>query len=219
MCTRYITPEQDAIERFWRITPRESWPRLQMFPRSLGPFIRHAVHVGKPQSECLVGQWGLIPRFAKTQKLTYSTVNARFEEITTKPSYREPWSRWQRCIVPAASFDEPCRETGKNVWWRFKCADGRPWGLAGLWNTWVDKGTGEIVESYTLLTINADSHPIMRRMHKPDPKHGPDDQDKRSVVSIEYENIDRWLYGSVEDASKLVQPPPPELINAGSNEH
>ena len=78
------------------------------------------------------------------------------------------------------SFDEPNWETGKNVWWRFRRADGAPWGLAGLWNTWTDKATGEIVESYTMLTLNADAHPLMSRMHKPDPKLGPDQQDKRS---------------------------------------
>jgi putative SOS response-associated peptidase YedK len=28
------------------------------------------------------------------------------------------------------------------------------------------------LESYTMLTINADGHPLMRRMHKPDPQAG-----------------------------------------------
>jgi putative SOS response-associated peptidase YedK len=81
----------------------------------------------------------------------YSTQNARFEEITTKASYRDPWRHGKRCIVPAWSFDEPCWETGRNVWWRFRRADGTPFGLAGLWNTWTDKASGEIVESYTMI--------------------------------------------------------------------
>ena len=42
------------------------------------------------------------------------------------------------------------------MWWRFGRADGQPWG-AGLWNTWTDKATGEMVESYTMLTLNADA--------------------------------------------------------------
>jgi putative SOS response-associated peptidase YedK len=75
-----------------------------------------------------------------------------------------------RCIIPAASFDEPNWETGKNVWWRFRRADGVPWGLAGLWNTWIDKETGDVWDNYTMLTLNADGHPLMGRMHKPDPK-------------------------------------------------
>ena len=76
-----------------------------------------------------------------------------------------------------------------------------------MWNTWTDKQTGEIVESYTMLTINADDHPVMSRMHKPDPKLPPDRQDKRSVVAIEVANICIWLEGTKEEASRLVAPP------------
>ncbi|MDB5826654.1 MAG: hypothetical protein JWQ73_874 [Variovorax sp.] len=47
-----------------------------------------------------------------------------------------------------------------------------PWALAGLWNVWTNRDTGEAHESYTMLTINADDHALMRRMHKPDPKAG-----------------------------------------------
>jgi len=38
--------------------------------------------------------------------------------------------------------------------------------LAGIWNAWIDKTTGERHESFSMLTINADEHPIMRRMHR-----------------------------------------------------
>jgi hypothetical protein len=41
-----------------------------------------------------------------------------------------------------------------------------------------------------MLTINADVHPLMRRMHKPDPKVGPEQQDKRSVIPIELCDVD-----------------------------
>jgi putative SOS response-associated peptidase YedK len=80
-------------------------------------------------------------------------------------SFKGPWARTQRCVIPAVSFDEPCWETGRNVWWTFKRSDGAPWGLAGLWATWTDPETGEVHESYTMLTINADADPLMSRMH------------------------------------------------------
>ena len=102
-----------------------------------------------------------------------------------------------------------------NVWWRFCRADGQPWGLAGLWNTWIDRTTGEIVESYTMLTVNADAHPLMSRMHKPDPKLTPDQQDKRSVVAIEQRDVEQWLLGRTLDAAGLLTPPAVELIDAG----
>ncbi|MBV7417889.1 hypothetical protein KW830_05410 [Comamonas sp. CMM03] len=77
--------------------------------------------------------------------------------------------------------------------------------MAGLWNTWVDHATGEVHESFTMLTINADAHPLMRRMHKPDPKLPPDQQDKRSVIPIELSDVDRWLAGAVRDAQALLK--------------
>lgn len=214
MCTRYVTPEQAEIERFWQIGARNqpNWTK-SVFPRSSGPFIRRTRDDAVCSRELVVGQWGLIPWFAKEAKLPYATVNARSEEMAEKASYKQPWARGQRCIIPAWTFDEPCWETGRNVWWSFGRADGAPWGLAGLWNTWTDKATGEVIESYTMLTINADAHPLMRRMHKPDPKMPPDAQDKRSVIPIEAGDVDAWLAGTVADAKALLKLAPAELFN------
>jgi putative SOS response-associated peptidase YedK len=98
--------------------------------------------------------------------------------------------------------------------WRFSRSDGQPWGLAGLWNTWVDPATGEVVESYTMLTINADAHPLMRRMHKPDPQRAAQAQDKRSVVPLEADDWDRWLHAPLADAAGLVRLAPAEQFRA-----
>lgn len=86
--------------------------------------------------------------------------------------------------------------------------------MAGLWNRWMDAGTGEIVESYTMLTVNADSHPLMSRMHKPDPSLAADRQDKRSVVAVEMDDVDTWLRGSIESAITLLRAPAMDLIKA-----
>jgi putative SOS response-associated peptidase YedK len=214
MCTRYISPDQAEIERLWHIG-RHNQPKWakEVFPRSVGPFLRP----GKSDSgiDLVVGTWGLIPAWSKTPVLKYSTSNCRSEEAADKPTFRDAWRRGQRCIIPALSFDEPCWETGKNVWWRFRRLDGQPWGLAGLWNTWIDRASGEVVESYTMLTVNADDHPLMARMHKPDPKLPPDQQDKRSVVSIEQGDVERWLQSDLKEATGLLRPPALELIQAG----
>ena len=74
-----------------------------------------------------------------------------------------------------------------------------------MWNAWLDKNTGEIVESYTMLTLNADAHPLMKRMHKPDPKLAADAQDKRSVVPIEMADVNTWLYGTQAEARGLIR--------------
>lgn len=206
------------MERAFHIGARNApgpWPQREIFPRAPGPFIRAARDATDRRRELVIGQWGLIPWFAKTPKLTYSTNNARGEELAAKAAYKLPWRDGKRCIIPAVSFDEPNWESGKNEWWTFRRADGALWGLAGLWHAWTDKATGEIYESYTMLTLNADAHPLMRRMHKPDPKLGPDQQDKRSVVPIELADVDAWLAGTQEEAAKLLRLPAVEIFNAG----
>ena len=150
------------MERHFHLGGRNPWRGGEVFPRGQGPFVRAAREAPDVARELVVGQWGLVPWFAKTPKLTYSTNNARAEELSAKATFKHPWARGQRCIIPAWSFDEPNWESGKNVWWRFRRADGQLWGLAGLWNAWTDKATGEIVESYTMLTLNADDHPTRR---------------------------------------------------------
>lgn len=216
MCNRYVSPEEAEIERFWHIGRRNQWRgQLEVFPRGQGPFVRAVGESFAGEWQLVVGQWGLIPWFAKTPALKYATNNARFEEIATKASFKQSWFQGRRCIIPASSFDEPCWETGRNVWWRFQRADAAPWGLAGLWNEWVSPDAGEILQSYTMLTINADAHPLMSRMHKPDPALPPEGQDKRSVIAIELADTERWLTGSLDDAIALARAPSLEVIDAG----
>lgn len=213
MCNRYIPPDNKTIHACWHVETQNShlsWQK-ELFPRGQGPFIRSNK---ENKRELVVGQWGLIPHFAKTSKLKYNTNNARYEELKDKASYRDPWKYGQRCVIPVKTFDEPCWETGRNIWWRFQGRDGNSFGLAGLWNTWIDQATGELFESYTMLTINADKHPLMSRMHKPDPNSPPDAQDKRSVVPIDLLDIDLWLSGSTEESSNLIKLPTDNYFSA-----
>lgn len=93
----------------------------------------------------------------------------------------------------------------------------RRWGVVGAGRTLErldGKATGERVESYTMLTLNADAHPLMSRMHKPDPKLGGDKQDKRSVIAIEAADVDLWLMGTMEEAKGLLKLTPVEALLA-----
>lgn len=226
MCNRYEAPPRSQIELEWatRQVVEQDWDKV-LFPRGRGALIRRARDDAGYNRELVTGQWGLIPWFAKEPKLAYQTNNARSEELAAKASFKLPWARGQRCIIPADTFDEPYwgpydAQFKKCEWWRFRRADGRPWGLAGLWNTWTDKTTGEVHESYTMLTINADGHPLMGRMHKNelDPKTKEplplEDQDKRSVIPIELADVDTWLAGTQQEAQALLRLAPVEIFDA-----
>ena len=52
-------------------------------------------------------------------------------------------------------------------------------------------------------------------MHKPDPKLPADQQDKRSVISIQHSEVDQWLAGTVSEAQELLRVPGVELFDAG----
>ena len=79
------------MERYWHLGRSNPWRGGEVFPRAPGPFIRRAGPQDEPVRELVIGQWGLVPWFVKTAKLTFSTNNARFEEITSKASFKNSW--------------------------------------------------------------------------------------------------------------------------------
>lgn len=139
-----------------------------------------------------------------------STNNARIEGIEKKVTFRAAWTSGRRCLVPAAWYQEPNWQTRKNIWWQLKRADGDPWMLAGLWSEWTDLNSGELVPNFTMLTTNCDSHPLLKRLHKPDLDLPADAQDKRSLVHVPPASWGLWLRGTIEEARHLVRPPPVE---------
>ncbi len=218
MCNRYRPVSVTVLRDVFGFTlieePQPLYATTGIGPWQPGPFI----HAGGVQ----VGQWGLIPWFSKTRRPTgqggrpISTNNCRVESAATAPSFKGPWARGQRCLIPAVDFDEPYWGTGRNIWWRFGRRDGQPWALAGLWTPWTDPATGEIIPSYTMLTQNCDGHPLLGLMHKPDPALPPEGQDKRSVVAIERKDWDLWLRGTPQEARTLVRVPALELFAHGA---
>ncbi len=51
-------------------------------------------------------RWGLIPAWAKDEKVAFSTFNARAESIDTKPAFRGAWAAGRRCLVVTDGFYE-----------------------------------------------------------------------------------------------------------------
>ena len=81
-------------------------------------------------------KWGLIPHWAKDDKLQYSTFNARAEDFATKPSFRDAWKWGQRCLVVTDGFYEwkKLDLKGKEKQpYAIAMADDRQMVMAGLW--------------------------------------------------------------------------------------
>ena len=48
-------------------------------------------------------RWGLIPHWAKDQKIAYRTINARAETVDKAPSYCQAFIK-RRCLIPRMDF-------------------------------------------------------------------------------------------------------------------
>jgi putative SOS response-associated peptidase YedK len=160
--------------------------------------------------ELAAGQFGLVPRWVKSAsdaKLRSSKlVNARSETVTTSNNFRDAWLAGQRCIVPMMAFMEDDLRSGKAVPTRIARVDGKPMAVAGLWETWTG-AAGEVITSYTLLTVNANSHALMSRYQQPG-------NEKRMLVILNEGAVDAWLSARPEKAREFMRAYPANWLTA-----
>jgi putative SOS response-associated peptidase YedK len=153
MCGRArLSSDVSEIKIAFSIPPERSTPNFapswNVAPTDPLPIVRYDEK--DKQRSLDVMRWGLIPYWAKDIKIGYSTINARAEEIETKPAFREPF-RQRRCLVPIDNFYEWKKtESGKQPY-AIGLAGGRLMVLAGLWDTWRSP-QGERVRSFTIVT-------------------------------------------------------------------
>jgi putative SOS response-associated peptidase YedK len=98
-------------------------------------------------------RWGLIPSWwsKPLKEMRLATFNARAETVATKPMFRSAFKR-NRCLIPLSGYYE-WQDTpdGKQPWY-FTARDGSPaLTIAGLWDEWQDKASGETLKSCTML--------------------------------------------------------------------
>ncbi len=99
-------------------------------------------------------RWSLLPFWSKVREPRMSTFNARSETVHSAPAFRGPWRQGQRCLIPLTAWYESARTLGGKGWVRI--APSAP-GItfAGIWDAWTDRGTGEVVSSFSMLTTAA----------------------------------------------------------------
>ena len=207
MCAHYENvPAPDWFPECFGSAPPESPGKLDLWPGYLGSFVRlgtgPAADADKrfeaPRREAVNGLFGLLPHWAVDEKLARSTYNARSETVASKPSFRDAWRKARHCIIPAQAIYEPDWRSGKAIPTRIERADGRPMGIAGLWDAWK-KPDGSWLLSYTMLTINADDHPLMRHFHKPA-------DEKRMVVILPESSYESWLTAPANESASSLKP-------------
>jgi len=213
MCANYV-PTQGQIWKGRVPFPNAPW-KAETYPGYDAPFVKLAAAAGL---EGALGRFGLVPWWTKPDAVKSSsryTYNARSETVASKPSFRDPWKRRQFCVIPAEAIYEPRYDSGKPVRWRIERADREPLLLAGIWERWTPReASGENgqpeaapVNSFAMLTINADGHELMRHFHAPA-------DEKRMVVVLDESEVEPWLLATPKDAPAFFRPYPAEMLTA-----
>jgi len=122
-------------------------------------------------------------------------------------SYRNAWKRRQFGLAIMQSFYEPNYVSGIAVRWRIHRADCTPMAVASIWERFVDHATGELIFSFSMLTVNADGHSVMQQFHKPD-------DEKRSIVVLQESDYSNWLQANQDRARKLLALAPDDFLSS-----
>lgn len=207
MCANYRPSTRDQLQQHFGVAPPDSAYQAEAFPASMAPLIRlpRADAVAGDRA-CALGMFGMVPHWADL-KLARQTYNARTETVAGKPTFRHAYKHRQFCIVPVASFYEPSYESGKAERYEIAGADGEPLGIAGLWEARPADKDGLALLSFSMLTINADGHPLMQHFHKPG-------DEKRMLVILHPDQYDAWLTCEAQDAARFFERYPAERLVA-----
>lgn len=196
MCTNYVsTRNQKWVKSALGVDLPETPFADEVYPGYSAPIVYRR---SGETPQCVTARFGLVPHWARDLKIGRRTYNARSETVAEKPSFRSAWRKRQFCLVLADSIYEPSYASGRPVRWLIRRPDRMPMPLAGLWDEWLDQASGECVLSFTMLTVNADHHRVMRQFHRPE-------DEKRSVVVLE--DPGAWIAADSRDRSDLLVPP------------
>lgn len=202
MCGRYtitITIDEllfrymvDATSTPFHI-PRYNVAPMQMIPaiiydgrtRRLGPL-----------------RWGLVPAWAKDEKIANHTINARSETLMEKASFKHI-VRKKRCLIPADSFYEWKVVNSSKQPMRIMLKSKKVFSMAGLYDTWIHPQSGEKISSCTIITTPANR--FMQPIHD------------RMPAILREEDEHRWLSDQITDEHELLtllRPYPDEEMTA-----
>jgi putative SOS response-associated peptidase YedK len=148
-------------------------------------------------------RWGLVPHWSKGPDNRYSMINARAESVHQRPAYRSAF-RDRRCLIPTEGFYEwraPPGDArgGRKQPYLIRRADGQPFTMAGLWETWRGEGEDGMIRSCTIVVTDANA--VVAPIH-----------DRMPVILAE-DDHKQWLDPANHDTDalrRLLKPATPE---------
>jgi putative SOS response-associated peptidase YedK len=202
MCSNYrpVTRTDRLLTFFGVERDRDDMPD-DVYPSGLAPFIRLAADDGSGSSRLRVVDnaiFRFVPDFIAKVEWARNTFNVRSETVATKTTYRDAWEAGQRCIIPAEMFYEHSHEEpGPPMRWAIYQPGTVPMGIAGVYRAWKHPD-GRAMFAISMLTVNSDEHPLLRRFHRPG-------EEKRTPVVLDPENYTEWLTCPVDEAHRFLR--------------
>ncbi len=172
---RFNAPRAEALKPTYNAAPTQNLP----------------VILNSDPKTIQVCRWGLIPAWAKEERIGNRMINARAETLLQKPSFRTPFKK-QRCLVLTDGFYEWRKTSDRKIPHRISMRDHKPFAFAGIWEVWKTPD-GEDIK--TLSIITTEPNELMKPLHN------------RMPVIIKQENEEKWLQElDISEAQKLLEP-------------
>jgi len=199
MCGRYsLTTPVESLRRLFEFPELPNLaPRYNVAPTQEAPVVRRG---DDGDSHLALLRWGLIPSWAKDRTIASRLINARAETVATTNAFRAAFKS-RRCLVLADGFYEWRTEGDRRQPHRIVRADGGAFAMAGLWESWRDKAGDTVLESFTIITTEANA--LVKTIHA------------RMPVILDAHDHAAWLGSpAIEERRALLRPCPPEMLHA-----
>jgi len=196
MCGRYVSKIDADVERHFSLTKVPfDFSSYNVAPGRNVPVVRQS---DGGERELVLMRWGLIPHWAKEERIGYKMINARAETVDSKPAFRQPFKR-HRCLIPANGFYEWRKTQSGKIPYYIHLRDEPVMGFAGLSDIW-NNPEGERIESCTIITTAANA--VIKPLHD------------RMPLIIAPDDYGVWLTGNVDGASEVLGMPSPVQLEA-----
>ncbi|HBE43416.1 MAG TPA: SOS response-associated peptidase [Bacteroidales bacterium] len=153
-------------------------------------------------------KWGLIPSWVRNSEdaaaIRTKTFNARAESLGSKPSF-SPSFKSKRCLIPVKGFFEWQHVGKEKIPWYIYSVNDEILTLAGLYAEWLNKESGELLSTCTIITTDANE--MMAEIHN---------SKKRMPAILLKDDEKKWidLTTSPEVASEILKPCPVNILKA-----
>jgi putative SOS response-associated peptidase YedK len=201
MFERYVLPDQTAAEH--EFLPGKAWWKFgPRFNVAGGQFVP-AIRVHDQSSEGVMLRWGLIPSWFEGTPEGPPKICTDADRVENSQTYREPWQKGQRCILPVAGY---------YVWQLTPEKYRQPWfvqvkaravfGIAGVWDRWVSD-EDDVIEGCSVITVPPND--LVSQLLGP-----------LAVMPaiVRRKDYSSWLHGTPAAAAEVLKPYKPEWMEA-----